>query len=563
MSLSERARFLGTLEIFADLTEDELFDLAAIAEEYEYEKGSVVAYQRDTANKLIIVRSGRLFSCGRDKNGIVRESRSYFSGDYFDDIWLFTTRTYPATVQGADPGRFISIEQNKFHIFLEQNPDLIDFLVLSDEASDLAEGSLYGGAAKRFKSLKLLPDEIIEYQKRRSIAVLLIKTVIPFFLALIGLGLFWRFFGLTNTGSQLLVGLMFLLTFLYVVWQVLDWANDYFVITNKHLIHHEFSLRKFQAKIDKIPIDQVQSVEVLKPSLFATLLNIGTARITTAAQAATIIFDNVDNPLEIQDTVERIRAEKGDLDAGQTQQEIRAVFDEHFEVRPGYIRVEDPPVGEFDEGPDTAMGSALAILSNTFRTLTRGISSQVVSPDGTITYRKHPITMLGRTFWPMVIGLLLIVLIAMFDGQIRIFFAGLLFLNFLWYIWKFEDWRNETFQLTDRLVVDIDRQPFFFGVSRKQAELANVQNVSSEKPSLLANIFNFGNVKIETAGASADIVFESVARPNRVQREIFKKRENIKKNQFISEEKQRRQEYAVVADVYKQAQELDHIPRRI
>ena len=122
MSLSERARFLGTLEIFADLSEDELFDLAAIAEEYEYEKGSVVAYQRDTANKLIIVRSGRLFSCGRDKNGIVRESRSYFSGDYFDDIWLFTTQTYPATVQGADPGRFILIEQKISIIFSNKTP---------------------------------------------------------------------------------------------------------------------------------------------------------------------------------------------------------------------------------------------------------------------------------------------------------------------------------------------------------------------------------------------------------------------------------------------------------
>ena len=66
MSLSERARFLGTLEIFTDLTEDELFDLAAIAEEYEYEKGSVVVYQRDTANKLIIVRSGRQRHLVRD-----------------------------------------------------------------------------------------------------------------------------------------------------------------------------------------------------------------------------------------------------------------------------------------------------------------------------------------------------------------------------------------------------------------------------------------------------------------------------------------------------------------
>jgi uncharacterized membrane protein YdbT with pleckstrin-like domain len=93
--------------------------------------------------------------------------------------------------------------------------------------------------------------------------------------------------------------------------------------------------------------------------------------------------------------------------------------------------------------------------------------------------------------------------------------------------------------------------------------LANVQNVSSEKPSLLANIFNFGNVKIETAGASPDIVFESVGRPNRVQRDVFQRREAFKSKQQKAQREQRRQEYAVVVDVYHQAQEVDHIPRRI
>jgi hypothetical protein len=111
-------------------------------------------------------------------------------------------------------------------------------------------------------------------------------------------------------------------------------------------------------------------------------------------------------------------------------------------------------------------------------------------------------------------------------------------------------------------VVDIDRQPFGFGESRKQAELNNVQNISSDRPGLLPTIFNYGNVIIETAGATADIVFESVSNPNRVQSEVFKRRDQYRQLLRRREGEQRRKEYAVLLDVYQQAREQDLIPRR-
>jgi uncharacterized membrane protein YdbT with pleckstrin-like domain len=136
------------------------------------------------------------------------------------------------------------------------------------------------------------------------------------------------------------------------------------------------------------------------------------------------------------------------------------------------------------------------------------------------------------------------------------------FINFLWFVWVFEDWRNDTFQVTDRYVVDIDRQPFGTGESRKQAELGNVQNVNADRPGLLNTIFNFGNVNIETAGASADIVFEMVVNPSRVQSDIFQRREKFAQGQRIREGQQRRKEYAVFIDAYQQATEQNRLPER-
>jgi hypothetical protein len=131
-----------------------------------------------------------------------------------------------------------------------------------------------------------------------------------------------------------------------------------------------------------------------------------------------------------------------------------------------------------------------------------------------------------------------------------------------WLVWRLEDWRNDIYQITDRYVMDIDRSPFGFGESRKQADLGNVQNATANKPGIVATLFNYGNVTVETAGASPDIIFERVAHPNRVQSDIFKRREQYRNRQRIQEGEQRRKEYAVLLDVYHQAQEQERIPKR-
>ena len=53
MSQTTTEEFLGKLTIFSDLSEEELEDLARICEEYEFDNGATIAYQRDVADKLI------------------------------------------------------------------------------------------------------------------------------------------------------------------------------------------------------------------------------------------------------------------------------------------------------------------------------------------------------------------------------------------------------------------------------------------------------------------------------------------------------------------------------
>ena len=582
MAVTDKLEFLAQLPLFDALNEDELFALAQISDEYEFENGAVIAYQRDVADCLYIVKNGRLFAHTVDERGRVRDSRSYFAGDWLGDNWLFVPDAHPATVKAAGDGRLLIIRGDRFLQFLEQHPAALEKLEpdydvtdthsggLSEEAWEEAQKSRIK-ADKQSAAISLLPDELVELNLRRSHWYLLLRIFLPcLFLLTIPL---WTFVLLSGQPAEsfwsgtpsLVVSLLLLLVFgLWLAFELLDWSNDYFVITNKHLAHREFSLRTFRTTVVKIPIDQIQSVTVDRPTFIANLFNFGTARVTTAAQAGAVYFDNIDDPRRVEDVLNRLRQRVQALNAALAQTTMRRSVEGHFQVQSGYNRVVEAE--EEDDG-ETAVPQPTT-FANFWRAFKQRYQGRV-EVGNVITYRKHFFVLLQVTLWPVVglLGLFILnwILMRMFlftIDQLAVVDAVLFLALFGWLIWQIEDWRNDTFQLTDRYVIDIDRKPFGFGESRKQAELSNVQNINSNRPNLLATLFNFGNVIIDTAGAQADIVFETVSNPNRIQSDIFRRRDQYRRQQTIKQGDQRRKEYAVLLDVYKQATEQDRIPRR-
>jgi uncharacterized membrane protein YdbT with pleckstrin-like domain len=359
------------------------------------------------------------------------------------------------------------------------------------------------------------------------------------------------------SGSWLNIALPLLLFLGFGLWALfvfLDWFNDFFLVTTKHLVRSEFDLRTFTAKINKTPIDQVQSVEVIKPGLWATIFNIGTARITTASQAGAIYFDYIDDPEAVKNAINEARELVRALDAGRVQATMRQSLEGHFQA--------PAPLQKVSEGVATADMMELSGWE-AFRENWRRTFGYRVEEGRVITYRKHAFVLLRLNWWLML--LVLAALVALVLVPDVTFFLGVLvaFLVLLgWLVWRVEDWRNDTFQVNDRYVIDIDRRPFGFGESRKQTELGNVQNVNADKPNILATLFNYGNVLIETAGTAANITFENVADPNQVQSDIFQRRDEFRQRQRVAEGERQRKEYAVLLDVYQQAIEQGRIPRR-
>ncbi|VAW33574.1 hypothetical protein MNBD_CHLOROFLEXI01-2699 [hydrothermal vent metagenome] len=584
----DKVEFLQQHQLFKKLNEEHIAALAQITDEVQYENGAMVAFQRDVADCLYIVKNGRLYAETRQNDiqsgSYVIETKNYIPQNYFGDEWLLEPNIHPANVKATSsrerPAILLIIKSGNFVRFLNQYPDALPLLAPeikeSESGEEIVAGlspfayaeaqKLFSKAKRRRTAISILPDELVEYSARRSRLYLLVQILLPV-LALLTIPALLYFFFIGQPPDAFIYrlriavpGFFFILLTAVLLFQILDWSNDYFVITNKRVVHREFDLRTFRVDIKTARIDQVQSVGIAKPTFWANLFNFGTARITTASAFGTILFDNIDNPILVKETLDHQSQLVKSLDASKEQSLLRQTFGEHFAVKPQY-----EPIGE----TATPLQPIKPRTEDSFFLRLQRRYYWRVEEENVIIYRKHFIVLIMESLFPIGLGILTsltaYILIRFFNFTLRQLAPVLIFIysiDFLWMIWRLEDWRNDMFQLTDRLIVDIDRRPFGFGESRKQALLSNIQNVNAFTPGFIHTIFNFGSVEIETAGGESNLVFEDIPYPSVIQSDIFAHLENMLDQQQRRLRSTRHKEYALLLDVYKQTVEQDRIPNR-
>jgi hypothetical protein len=562
LSFEEKIDFLGSLEIFEDLLDGELEDLARVSQQYAFDDKAVVIHQGDVANYLFIVESGRLEAVSINEEGVSRRLTQYLPGEYFDDEWLFNPGTHPCSIRGRRNGRLILIKSEDFLKFLAKHKAAFNKLALSDEAHDALEKSPLAKVDRRYRSIKLVPGELVELETPRSRWVLFAKIFLPM-LGLLSVPalIYWTvtatFENLGMNWVAFLVGLFAFVFLLIVLFQWLDWANDYLVITNKRLVHIEFDLRSLSAKGKDTLLDQVQSVETVIPNLFSSILNLGTARVTTSAQTV-LYFDYLNEPERVKNAINLIRGRKRSMSVGEFKATMRKSVENYFQISETLVKLDEYNPPPIDTTPQ---------FVKSWRKFRKFRLYQYrIEDGGTITYRKHVFALFVDLLWPMGVALVLAVSLVLLNFLGLDQYVGIVIvvglIDLIWFIWRTEDWRNDTFQITEQYVIDIDRRPFGFGESRKQAQLDNIQEVEADRPNFLATIFNFGNVEVETAGADSSIVFENVSNPTGVKNDIFKKRSKFQDQKRKNEAERQRREYAVLLDVFKQEQEMERVNRR-
>ena len=89
-----------------------------------------------------------------------------------------------------------------------------------------------------------------------------------------------------------------------------------------------------------------------------------------------------------------------------------------------------------------------------------------------------------------------------------------------WTIWRFLDWGNDRYIVTDQRVIHIEKK-YFIREERRAAPLGMIQDVSAEMPGIMANLLYFGDVIIQTAGTLGTIRFAGIPKPRKAQVQIM------------------------------------------
>ena len=537
---------LGRVELFSALHPDDLEAIAELAQRRHYRRGDVVYRQGDLGRGCYLVEHGRLRSTRVDPDGVSSEIRRLFPGDFVGEGALLLGRPHDATVEVIEDAALLTIDKVDFDRLLTDRPSVLDELQMSSEVSRRR-------CAPRFSWQE--PGEIVVFVLRKHNVILLHKLLVPGLALLIILTAFFLL-QLTSTAGLIIGGVLSAVPLSFTLYQVVDHFNDRYILTNKRVIHDEHVYLIHRSRVEA-PLGNIQSIQRVQQGMLARSFGFGDLLIETAGEPGGLVkFRQIADPTAVQ---EQIFEEKDRLKA-RARAEERAVIQEALHRRLGPRLSEgDATVAEDEQQPtEERSSSRLASWARAPLRVARYFFPALRCEEGdTVTWRKHWVALLGPISRPTgVIALVTLVtgwLLGRDTDHVSVLFSYAIVLVFLvpWWLWVFEDWQNDIYQVSGSRIVDIEQLPLGLKEERREASLDMIQNVSLSVPGLIGRLLGYGLVRIETAGAGA-FTFDYVKDPEGVQREIFRRIEMFEERERQKRARRRRDELLDWFAVYDQ-----------
>ena len=323
------------------------------------------------------------------------------------------------------------------------------------------------------------------------------------------------------------------------VFVYLNYKNDFYVVTNKRVLHVE-QVPLGRQRFEEAPLGAIQEIQFERNTIMASLMDFGDLAVETytGIVAMTTISHPEDVKALIFRQIETVQA--------RSRATVRKAIRDELERRVG--QKEPPP----PQPPTTPAGPA----TPGWQTIARGGAryflprSREVIGD-TVVYRKHWIVLLRVVIWPALF--LAVTLIAMglwldsgsfLGGLLPDSFwpawAVLIMAGIVWFLWVYEDYRNDLYIVTTTRIIDLRRTPLLLQETRRESGLDKIVQQDVSVPTAMARLLKFGTVVIKVP--SGDFQFEMVARPAEVAREISKRVDQFKRRQAEEEARDRRTE---------------------
>jgi CRP-like cAMP-binding protein len=555
----ERIAFLRKIHLFYGLEDEDLEIIADDMEEAAYAEGEVIFKQNSKSESFYLIYSGNV-RIVRKQEGEEIQLAVLEKNDYFGEMGLIARRTRSGTVVATRDTRLLILDRESFEKYLKQ----FSRLRLN---MDIAVRSRRLARTLRFNWLR--QDEVVYFLAHHHKIVLIEHLIPPVLSLIVPLAFLYAWIIIL---PYVIVGLASLLSLIaavgWIVWTVVDWGNDYYVVTNQRVVWLEKVIGIYDSRQES-PLSTILSVNV-ETSQLGRILDYGDVVVRT--WIGTVPFKQVDHPEQAQHMIEeywdRTKNRAVDFEKEAMKEAIRERLGLSVPAPPEdddeESEAEDKP--KPDPKPET-FGAILRFLGLNRIKLRFELGENVI-------YRKHWVVLILEAWMPFAgfFGLIFLLIyrsIQLFidpaqslfsfgdgfsvDTWVNVYLLTLIPFAF-WLVYAVLDWSNDTFEVTNEQIIDIDRKPLGTE-SRNAAQLESILGTHYERHGLLGNIFNFGTVYITVGGSK--LAFEDVIDPASVQSDIDRRRlalKNQREQAAITSERNRMAEWLVT--YHKNAQEF-------
>ncbi|MGB8980945.1 MAG: cyclic nucleotide-binding domain-containing protein [Anaerolineales bacterium] len=553
IEISARVAFLKKIHLFHGLEDVELVRIAEKLDEMPVPKGAVVFKQDDRATSFYLIYGGNVRIARRHQGKEVQLAR-LVKDDYFGEMALVANRRRSGTVTALADTHLLVLSRQDFEKLYKEVPHLRLNLELAIKSRQLAR-------QLHFKWLR--PDESMYFLARKHPVVLYQNLTRPIIALIAPLGLFYAWLTLAPFVIVLLLATVFLLAILaWTVWLIIDWGNDYYIVTDQRVVWLEKVVGIYDSRQES-PLGTILSVGI-EANPFGRVLDFGDVVVRTFV--GKIVFNNVNHPDQAAHMVEEYWQRTRQAAAGMEKEAMKDALRKQLGI-PIPPRPQADSVSAAGSQPQPKRPNLLRLLgANTLKL-------RYESGD-TVTYRKHWVVLIMEAWLPVagVLGSLVLFFyrlyqLALLPDEAFISFRGgvsvdawalavlsimVVFLG--WLAYRVLDWSNDKFIVTPEQIVDVDRQPFGTE-TRNAAQLENILGTEYRRIGILGNIFNYGTVYITVGGTK--LAFEDVIDPAAVQSDIDRRRmaRSAKKQQAaVASERERMAEW--LATYHRNADDL-------
>ncbi len=475
--------------------------IAGLGMVVSFKEGETLYNQGDSAEYFHIILDG-------DVNlnyftGKINASMGVFeNGDMFGVEVIEKKPVYCTDALATSQGRLFRITRQDFLALLEKFPQFVlPFQMLVHSLHLSLEVYLDWRD----------PKETIFYIDRRHPFFLLTRMIIPAVLFVAGV-IVLTSFALVGEPGSLLPGFISAgvaaIGGALIIWNYVDWTNDYSIITNRRAIFQEKVVLLYDSRQES-PMEAVLASGI-ESSQVGRIVGYGDLILKT--YTGTLAFPDLRHPEVVKGFLDDRRQQRSSLheeeEHGKMRKELRQRLD-FWEEEKRKKKVKK----------QVKSGSLAEALANIFR--------MRWEQNNVITYRKHWFILMQKIFFPSLILLAWVVIV--FLGAAGLFtllspptMLGLGFVVFLmlamWWWYQYADWANDVYIVSDDTIVDVYKKPLG-SEEKREAPVRNIQSVEFERLGILGLVLNYGTVYIRIGDTR--FTFDTVYAPSEVQRELF------------------------------------------